>query len=109
MSKRLIKRLTAMAIIVVVSCVILLALIRTNSIRALYNDFVLDNRDHFLSCEELPPVSEVIQVVDEHQDTVREIEQVKPGFVYVEIDRDTCPGKADILIMYPTHQDRLAI
>jgi hypothetical protein len=39
---------------------------------------------------------------------VEAIEGVNPGFVWVEVD-DSCPGKADIVIYYASHQDRLAI
>ena len=40
---------------------------------------------------------------------IEEIKRVNPGFVVVRIDTTTCPGKADIVIEYPSHQDRLAI
>jgi hypothetical protein len=106
------KRLTAFSVIVILVLVcsgLGLAWFRPNAIKALYNDLVLDNQDHFLSCAELPSVAEVEQVVDSHRDTIDKIKQVNPGFVFVEIDTTTCPGKADIVISYGTHQNRLAI
>ena len=75
----------------------------------LYNDIVLDNYDHFLPCERLPSSAEVNLILEEHQDTVEVIKGINPGFVWVEVDDWTCPGRSDIVISYATHQDRLAI
>jgi len=78
-------------------------------LRKTYDEVVLDNRNHYLSCEQLPSESEVRQVMEAHQDVIERIEQVNPGFVGVEVDTSTCPGKADIIFSYGTHQDRLQI
>ena len=75
----------------------------------LYNDMVLDNYDHFLSCEKLPTFVEVNRIVDEHEDVLEAIKDVNPGFIFVEVDDSTCPGRADIVISYGSHKDRLAI
>ena len=82
---------------------------QTKFFRRAYDEIVLDNRNHYLSCDQLPSEAEVRQVMDEHQDVVKKIEQINPGFVGVEMDTSTCPGKADILFWYGTHQDRLLI
>lgn len=82
---------------------------QTKFFRRAYDEIVLDNRNHYLSCAQLPSEAEVRQVMDVHQDVVKRIEQINPGFVGVEIDTSTCPGKADILFWYGTHQDRLLI
>lgn len=74
-----------------------------------YDRFIMDNRNHYLSCEDLPPKVEVERITEEHRDVIQQIEQVAPGFVGVEIDSLTCEGKADILIWYGTHQQRIAI
>ena len=34
---------------------------------------------------------------------------MNPGLVGVDVDASACPGKADLLIWYASHQDRLAI
>lgn len=81
----------------------------SSSIVYLYNNVVLDNEDHFLSCEELPPLSDVTQVVEEHQDTIESIEKINPGQVFVVIESQTCPGKADLMFNYGSHRDRVAI
>src|SRR4030095_12676631 len=82
---------------------------QTNFFRKIYDDVILDNRNHYLSCEQLPSEEEVRRVMEAHQDTIEKIEQVNPGFVGVEMDCSICPGKADILFWYGTHQDRLRI
>jgi hypothetical protein len=74
-----------------------------------YDRFIMDNRDHYLACQELPAMVEVERVVEEHRDDIQQIEQVAPGFVGVEIDSLTCEGKADLLIWYGTHQQRVVI
>ncbi len=74
--------------------------------RRAYDNFVLDNKDHYLPCDQLPSEMEVTRILAEHQDVVQRIEQVNPGYVGVEMDAGTCPGKADILIWFGTHQDR---
>ncbi len=79
---------------------------QTKLIRRAYDNYILDNKEHYLSCAQLPSEKEVTQVVAEHQDVVRKIEQVNSGFVSVEVDAETCPGKADILIWFGTHRDR---
>ena len=74
-----------------------------------YDHFVLDNRDHYLSCQDLPTKVEVENIVEQYKDVIQQIEQVAPGFVGIEIDSLTCDGKADLLIWYGTHQQRIAI
>lgn len=82
---------------------------QTKLFRKIYDEVIFDNRNHYLSCEELPSEADVRRVVEAHQANIQKIEQVNPGFVGVEIDASTCPGKADILFWYGTHQDRLFI
>ena len=84
-------------------------LIRGHILGRLYNDIVLDNYDHFLPCEKLPTSAEVNRILDEHEAVLEATKDVTPGHVFVEIDDHTCPGRADIIISYATHGDRLAI
>jgi hypothetical protein len=74
-----------------------------------YDNFILNNRNHYLSCEDLPARADVEIVVEQHRDVIQQIREVAPGFVDVEIDSATCEGKADLLIWYGTHQQRIAI
>jgi len=108
--KRLVVGVGATALVLVaVCCVAAVFLVKSNVLGRVYNDIVLDNRDHFLPCDRLPTSAEVSLVLGEHQDTVEAIKEVNPGFVFVEIDDWSCPGRADIVISYASHQDRLAI
>lgn len=92
-----------------VCCVGAVLLVRGHVLGRLYNDLILDNRDHFLACDQLPSVADVNRILAEHQDTVEAIKEVNPGFVFLEVDDWSCPGRADIVISYASHQDRLAI
>ena len=108
MSKPL--RIRVIVIVIVVVCLGALAIeAQTKIIRRAYDNFVLDNKNHYLPCEKLPTEAEVSRIVEQHQDTIRAIEQVNLGFVGVDIDVSVCPGRADLIIWYASHQDRLAI
>lgn len=76
--------------------------------RHTFDNLVYDNKNHYLPCEKLPDEAEVRRIVQEHQDVIQTIEQVDPGFVGVEIGTP-CAGKADLVIWYGTHEDRLGI
>jgi hypothetical protein len=95
-------------VLLAVCCVGAALLVKRHVLGRLYNDLVLGNRDHFLPCDRLPASAEVSRILEEHQDTVEAIKEVHPGFVFVEID-ESCSGRADIVISYASHQDRLAI
>lgn len=82
---------------------------QTNFLRKIYDNMILDNRNHYLSCEQLPSEEEVRRVMEAHQDSIKRIEQINPGLVGVEMDTTACPGRADILFWYGRHQDRLQI
>jgi hypothetical protein len=100
-------------ILAVLACAACLALLiveaRTRSIRRFMDDVIYDNRSHYLPCEKLPEFSYVESVAAGHRDVIQQIEQINPGNVGVEIDATTCPGKADLLIWYGSHADRLSI
>lgn len=74
-----------------------------------YDNHILDNENHYLPCSRLPSPEAVEQVIADHQDILRQIEQVNPGLVGVEIDTTACPGHADLIFWYASHADRLAI
>jgi len=78
--------------------------IKTQIISLLY-----DNKGVFLSYEEMPEESVTRQILEAHRSTVDLIKQVNSGFIDVETDTMNCPGKAVIVIHYPSHQNRLAI
>jgi hypothetical protein len=82
---------------------------QTKIIRRALDDLIYDNKNHYLPCDQLPTEAEVNQVVQEHQNIVEAIKKVNPGLVGVEIDSTTCPGRADLLIWYASHENRLEI
>ena len=108
--RRLIAGASASVIALSAACCVAAGfLVRGHVLGRLYNDIVLDNFDHFLPCEKLPASAEVNRILDEHEDVLEAIRDVNPGFIFVEVEESTCPGRADIIISYATHQDRLAI
>ncbi len=83
---------------------------RFKVVQRAYDNFILDNRNHYLPCKDLPARTEVERTVEQHQDIIQQIGQVAPGFVGIEIDTSVCDGeKADLLIWYGTHRQRIAI
>lgn len=84
------------------------ALVQTRALARLYDNLVLDNRNHYLPCNKLPTRLEVEKVVEAQQETIHKILAVNPGLVGVEV-QEVCPGRADIVIWYASHANRLAI
>lgn len=82
---------------------------QTKVLHRAYDNLVLDNKNHYLPCDSLPTEIDVVRVAQEHHDVIESIENVNPGLVGVEIDSITCPGKADLLIWYASHENRLEI
>lgn len=109
-SKRKILAVISTISIVLVICVgILLVETRTKIARRWVDNALYDNWYHYLPCEQLPPISEVERIIQEHQDVVRNIEAVNPGLVGVEINTCGAGQNADITFWYASHKDRLAI
>ncbi len=109
MTKRQLTLLMALLVPLLLCGLCLMLETQTHMLRRAYDNYILDNENHYLPCRRLPTPEEVERVVAEHQDVIRQIEAVNPGFVGVEIDTATCPGHADLLIWYASHADRLAI
>lgn len=104
------KIITSLLISVLVFCLASIAIeTRTKIIRRFYDNVVMDNWNHYLPCEELPSETEVNAILLQHLDMIQKIEQVRPGLVGVEVDTSICPGKADMLIWYASHKNRLEI
>lgn len=82
---------------------------RTKILRHFYDNLLLDNWNHYLPCEALPSETEVRTILQQHPDMILKIEQINPGFIGLEVDSSQCTGKADLLIWYGTHQERLQI
>ena len=103
------RRTTVIAISLLSALVILLVLeFQTKIIRRTFDDVMYDNRFHYIACEKLPRLAEVDKADDEHQDVIRQIEALNPGFVDVEVN--ACgPENADITFWYGSHKDRIAI
>lgn len=103
------KTIAIVSIITVVCLGLFVLEAQTKVLRHTIDNFVYDNKNHYLPCDKLPTEVEVNRVVQEHQDIVEAIEKVNSGLVGVEIDTTTCPGKADLLIWYGSHTDRIQI
>ena len=87
----------------------LMVTLNTDWSRKALDDIIYDSRYHNLPCGKLPVPAEVERVISERQVTVQKIQQVNPGFVMVLIDTHTCPGRADIVILFASRNDRLEI
>ena len=103
-------RISLLIIGIVLTCIAAIIIeIQFKIIRRAYDHFIMDNRNHYLSCSDLPTKLEVERIVEQRQDVIQQVEQVAPGFVGVQIDSLACEGKADLLIWYGTHEQRIAI
>lgn len=78
--------------------------------KKIYTSVILDNEDYAFKCSEFTySVSEVEKIMEKHDDVVKQIIAVDPGFVEIWLDIKTCPGKSGISIIYASHDDRIAI
>ena len=94
--------------VLAVGTVVITAAIRLKIVSRGIDDVLYDNRRHYLPCEQLPPLAEVEQTLAAHQEVVRQIEAVNPGFTEVEVN--VCgTDRAEITFWYGTHAERLAI
>ncbi len=84
--------------------------IRVSLLQRVLDHYVYDNRNYYLPCRRLPTEAEVKAVVKAQQKLIQQIEQINPdgSNVYV-VQNANCRKKADILIDYPSHQNRLEI
>lgn len=101
--------ITLLIILITLCVVVILIETQTHTIRRIFDDFIYDNKNHYLPCKKLPTQDEVEKIIAEHQNVIEEIEAVNPGLVGVEIDTATCQGKADIIFWYASHENRLEI
>jgi hypothetical protein len=76
---------------------------------ALFYERTMGNREHFLSCVDMPTAEEVEQTLLRQRDVVDRIRQVNPGYVIVYADGSRCPGKADVVILFAKIEDSRAI
>ena len=70
---------------------------------------VYGSKPHRVPCDQWPTSNEVQEVIDHHQEVVRQIESINPGFTVLRINTLSCQGRADIQIQYATARDREAI
>jgi hypothetical protein len=106
--------------------------IRTQYTRRLWDKYILDNRNHNLSCDELPKVEDINQVVNQNREVIENIiiemgknyssEEVIPFWENNSVQDgenfnvsiswgEMSPGcensgKGDILFTYPSSKDR---
>lgn len=67
-----------------------------------------DNHASFMSCDELPDLSDVKSVMEQHNQVIEEIKNIDPENIEITID-NSCPGKGSLVIYYPSHHDRTQI
>ena len=82
---------------------------RTYYGRDLLMETVYGSKPHRVPCDQWPTPDEVRRVIDQHQEVVRQIESINPGFTVLDINTLSCPERADIQILYATARDREAI
>ena len=96
-------------ILILLCSIVVLIESQTNSIRRIFDDYIYDNKNHYFTCDKLPTRDQVTKIIEEQQNTIKDIEAVNPGLVGYEIDTVTCQGKADIIFWYASHDNRLEI
>jgi hypothetical protein len=103
------KFIILLLILILLCSIVVVIESQTNSIRRIFDDYVYDNKNHYLSCDKLPARDQVTKIIAEQQNVIKDIEAINPGLVGIEIDTATCQGKADIIFWYASHENRLEI
>lgn len=103
------RRLLAALVVLVVAAALIEA--RLHVLQRFIASVVYDNMALTASCDELPSVAAVQQLVEEHRDTIQAVEAIHPGWIFVRVAEmgEDCPGKGYLYIEYPSHQDRVRI
>ena len=57
-------------------------------------------------CAQLPDIESAKKIYLDHNDTIKEIENVSPGFIWVELATGRCEGKAEVQIFYDSRDSR---
>lgn len=81
---------------------------------AMYVDLILDNRYHGVVCENLPSLSDVERTLIEKENLVNRIKSIRPAedadHFYISVEaNEPCSYKGEIMITYPSHNDRVKI
>ncbi len=92
--------------LIIISLIVIISLVSVPIVIYAYN--TVKNLLHYspeLPCDDLPDIVTVRQVVEDHQDIIQEIENINPGYVYIEI-HERCNGKGELYIYYDTISTR---
>lgn len=91
----------------------------SRKLKITYSNLALDNKENYLSCDELPSIKEVEEVFAKNKDLISHIESIYSDFTRVSIEKDEaieigndvwkCPGKADLLIVCNGREDKTEI
>lgn len=127
--------IATLLILVAFSVVAVISERKTHFVSKFADSVIMDNKNHYLSCDQLPSVEQVDKVVKEHKDVVEKVikdvgkryrdseatpvwkentvsdgESFYVSFSWGE-SYPNCQntGKGDVEIMYPAHQDRIII
>lgn len=127
--------ITVLLVLAGLSIIMVISERKTHFVSKFLDNVIADNKNHYLSCDQLPRTDQVDKTVREHKDTVEQIvkevgkryrdTEITPvwkdntvtdgesfyisfswGEPYPECQNT---GKGDIEIMYPGHQDRVII
>ena len=88
--------------VIIISFIVIISLVSIPIVIYAYNTIRnLLGYDPELPCEDLPDITTIRQTVEEHQDTIQEIENTNPENVWVGI-HERCNGKGELHIYYDT-------
>lgn len=102
---------TSIFLLISVTVLIILSYLLINKITYYYNDIILDNKISTTNCEDMPTYSEAEKFLIANKEIFEKIKQINPGNISIEVLKNSkCENdNAEILIMYPSHQDKVMI
>ena len=60
-------------------------------------------------CGRLPSAAEAARTLAQHEADIKAIENIYPGYIWVDLDTVTCPGRGQVIITYDTEANRKRI
>lgn len=82
---------------------------KVHTLARLFDNYILDNYNHYLSCEQLPDREYVELVLSENVDLVNALYAAGANAVGTGDSEMSCEKTADIIIFYNGHDDRVRI
>jgi hypothetical protein len=114
------KRKTLLAISIVIFSLCTISFVFFTPLNHKILDILTANKEHYLTCNELPDKTQVEEIFQKHNETIQQIKNLYPDRIEISVNtynsnssfnnrKLNCPEKADIIILLQTNEQRKKI